>query len=124
MTYALREACSPQHALPAQTARRIAPEALIALGFRGLPVHAGGLGQEVSSLLSGSFAGGGAARLASLTVPGRAGREQGSIALQGGSTTRPWTRTWMGVINLEAGISRQALYDDIYMSLANSDGVR
>ena len=28
----------------------------------------------------------------------------------------------MGVINLEAGISRQALYDDIYMSLANSDG--
>ena len=42
------------------------------------------------------------------------------LTLQGGSTARPWTRTWMGVINLEAGVSRQAVYDDIYSSLANS----
>src|SRR5450755_2067366 len=40
MTYALREACSraPQP-LPAQTARRIAREALIPLEFHGLSFH-------------------------------------------------------------------------------------
>lgn len=42
------------------------------------------------------------------------------LTLQGGSTARPWTRTWMGLTNLEAGVSRQAVYDDIYSSLANS----
>jgi hypothetical protein len=41
-------------------------------------------------------------------------------ALQSGSTARPWTRKWMGVINLEAEVSRQAVYDDTYSSLANS----
>jgi hypothetical protein len=40
MTYALREAREYAAApLPAQMPRRIAPEALIALGFRGLAVH-------------------------------------------------------------------------------------
>jgi len=41
MTYALREACAlATQALPAQTARRMAREALIPLEFRDLPVHA------------------------------------------------------------------------------------
>jgi hypothetical protein len=40
MTYALREACADAaQALPAQTARRIAREALIPLEFRGLSFH-------------------------------------------------------------------------------------
>ena len=40
MTYALREAREYAAApLPAQTARRTAPEALIALGFRDYPFH-------------------------------------------------------------------------------------
>jgi hypothetical protein len=41
MTYALREACAlATQASPAQTARRVAREALIPLEFRGLSVHA------------------------------------------------------------------------------------
>ena len=121
MTYALREARA--YAIPplaAQIARLMALTAPFAVGFPGHPFHEPFHARGVLSPLCVKVSPVGTFHLR-LLRPGWADLGSAFLlmhwrsqrhTLQGGSTARPWTGTWMGVINLETEVSRQAVYDD------------